>query len=246
MRIFGRQHELTELVKGISGSRSFLIYGPAGVGKTRLFEELAPQFPHLIRISSCKTPEALFHDLALELWRQPNHILRDHFRSSEQLEASTAASLKSLCISAMQGAENVLALEHLGFSSQHLFQAVKEFSWHTGAAVVYVSRSCHVEEAGYLVGHYPDSADRVEIAPFKPHQAAEFANLAADELRLQAENRTEFLAKVGELSEGNPGAILAMVRMAGMPKYRIGDWIKSGSLYIDFRLAANAALSSND
>ena len=246
MRIFGRQHESSELVEGMSSSRSFLFHVPAGVGKTRLLEELAPRFPHLIRISSCRTPEDLFRHLARELWAQRNHLLRDHFRSSEQLEDSTAASLKRLCLSALKGAENVLALEHLGFSSLPLFQEVQEFSMKAGAAVVYVSRSYHLEQAGYLVRHYPGPADRIEIAPFKPHQAEEFAKLAADELCLQAENRTEFLAKVSELSDGNPGAILAMVQMAGMPKYRIGDWIKSGSLYIDFRLAANAALSSYD
>jgi hypothetical protein len=94
------------------------------------------------------------------------------------------------------------------------------------------------------VRHYPDRAERFELADFKSEQASAFADVVADEARLTAENRAEFLTKVTELSGGNPGAIIAMVRMACLPKYRSGDWIKSTPLYIDFRLARNAAIST--
>jgi len=244
MRMFRRQDELAKLEAWIASRRPFLLHGPAGVGKTRLLDEVTPRFKDILRISSCSTPQALFLQLARNLWMQRNPDLRRHFRSAEQLEASSAVTLKGLCLSALKAAGNLLVLEHVGFSSQQFAAAVKQISMETGAQVIYVSRSCHMEDAGYLVRHYPDRSDRLEIAPFKSHQAAEFATLAADELRLEAENRAEFLAKVTDLSEGKPGAILAMVRMACTPKYRSGDWIKSAPLYIDYRLAANAALSS--
>jgi hypothetical protein len=170
--------------------------------------------------------------------------LRSQFRSVEQLEASSAVSLKGLCLSALKGANNLVVLEHVGFSSQQFSAAVKQLGMETDTPVVFVSRSCHMEDAGYLVRHYPDKSDRLELAPFKSPQAADFAKFTADEVRLEADNRTEFLAKVVELSEGNPGAIVAMVQMACTRKYRSGEWIKSTPLYIDFRLAKNAALSS--
>ena len=244
MRLFGRQDDLARLASWIEGRRPFLFYGPAGVGKTRLLDELAPRFPGVLRLSAGSTPQGLFHQLAIALWKQRHPGLRSHFKSVEQLEATRAVSLKGLCLSALKGAKELVILEHVGFSSQQFSVAVKQLEMETDTPVIFVSRSCHMEDAGYLVRHYPDKAERLELAPFKTQQAAEFANFAADEVRLEADNRAEFLSKVVDLSDGNPGAIFAMVQMACTPKYRSGEWIKSTPLYIDFRLARNASLSS--
>jgi len=244
MRLFARHDELTRLVNWIEGRRSFLFYGPAGVGKTRLLDEAVRPSAGMLRISSCSTPQALFHQLALVLWKQGRPQLRGHFKSAEQLEAATAVNLKGLCISALKASRSLLVLEHVGFSSQQFSATIKQLGMETDTPAVFVSRSCHMEDAGYLVRHYPDKSDRFELAPFKTQQAAEFANVVADEVRLEAGNRAEFLAKVVELSEGIPGAIKAMVQMACTPRYRSGEWIKSTPLYIDFRLARNAASSS--
>jgi hypothetical protein len=46
----------------------------------------------------------------------------------------------------------------------------------------------------------------------------------------------EFLDKILEFSEGNPGAILALVNTAKYPKYRSDEHIKIAPLYIDFRM----------
>jgi hypothetical protein len=47
---------------------------------------------------------------------------------------------------------------------------------------------------------------------------------------------SEFLEKVLEYSDGNPGAILALIEMASYPKYRSDEHIKIIPLYIDFRM----------
>jgi hypothetical protein len=241
MRLFGRQDELARLAGWVEGRRPFMLHGPAGVGKTRLLDELTPRLPAMLRISSCSTPQALFHELALALWKQGQSDFRQRFKSAEQLKGVSAASLKGLCLVALKSSRQALVLEHVGFSSQQFASAVKQMAAGADLSLIFVARSCHMEDAGYLVRHFPDRSERFELRDFDSAKAAEFAHLVAGEARLVAENLTEFLSKVVELSSGNPGAILSMIRMACVPKYRSGDWIKSTPLYIDFRMARNAS-----
>lgn len=174
MNLFARQGEVETLASWMEGGRSFLFHGPAGVGKTRLLDEVCSRFPNLLRVSSCSTPQMLFRQMATDLWKQRNPGLRSHFRSAQHIESATAVSLKGLCLSAMKAAGYLLVLEHVGFSSQQFAAAVKQLSMETDVRVIFVSRSCHMEDAGYLVRHYPDKSDRLELAPFKSQVAAEF------------------------------------------------------------------------
>jgi len=57
------------------------------------------------------------------------------------------------------------------------------------------------------------------------------------------ENFSEFAARVVEFSGGNPGAIVKMIDMAGLPKYRLGQHVKLSPLYIDFRMEMASANS---
>ena len=54
---------------------------------------------------------------------------------------------------------------------------------------------------------------------------------------LTAENIEQFLDRVVEYSDGNPGAMLQMIRMAKAPKYSHENQIKITPLYIDYRIA---------
>lgn len=242
MRLFGREDELAKLATWIADRRSFMFYGPAGVGKTRLLDELAPRLTSVLRVSSCSTPQALFQELASTLWKQGQSDLRGRFRSPEHLEGVSAVNLKGLCLLALKSSKYTLILEHVGFSSQQLATTVKQMAAEAELSLIFVARSCHMEDAGYLVRHFPDRSQRRELQDFDCSKAQEFARLVADEAQLTAENLAQFLSKVCALSGGNPGAIVSMVHMACAPRYRSGDWIKSTPLYIDFRLARNASV----
>jgi hypothetical protein len=50
---------------------------------------------------------------------------------------------------------------------------------------------------------------------------------------------TEFLDKVLEFSDDNPGKMAVLIKMASLPKYRSDDHIKITLLYIDFRMNWN-------
>jgi NB-ARC domain len=243
MRLFGRQDELAKLATWIGDHRSFMFYGPAGVGKTRLLDELVPRLTAVLRVSSCNTPQAIFQELASALWKKRQPDFRDRFKSVEQLKHVNSVSMKGLCLNALKSSRYTLVLEHVGFSSQQLAASVKHIANEAGLPLIFVARSCHMEDVGYLVRHFPGSSERLELTDFKTEQAEEFSKLVADEVHLEAENRSEFLNRLVEFSGGNPGAIVAMAQMACTAKYRSGDCIKSTPLYIDFRIARNAMLS---
>jgi hypothetical protein len=242
MRLFGREEEMAKLTSWVETRRSFLLYGPAGVGKTRLLNELCPATPSLLRVAHCRTPLGLFLEVASGLWKRGCPQMRRQFKSQEQLENESAANLKGLCLSALRGSQKILGLEHIGFASQQLAASVKQLCSETELPLIYVARSAHMEEAGYLVRHFPDRSERFGVCDFEPSKASEFARLAASEAQLEAENLGEFLSKVVEFSGGNPGAIVSMIRMGCAPKYRSGDWIKTTPLYIDYRLARGTSL----
>jgi AAA+ ATPase superfamily predicted ATPase len=242
MQLFGREDELAKLRTWVRAARPFLFHGPVGVGKTRLLDELSPEMPPMLRISGCNTPQALFHEVAVALWKRGSPDLRRRLKSLDQLKSVSVTSLKGLCLEALHASRYTLVLEHVGFSSQQFSGAIKQLAGESELPLIFVARSCHMEDSGYLVRHFPDRSERLELQDFGSSKAEEFARRVADEAQLTAENLTEFLSKVSELSGGNPGAIVSMVRMASAPRYRSGDWIKSTPLYIDFRLARNASV----
>jgi hypothetical protein len=239
MRLFSREAELATLKSGIDDRRSFLFYGPAGAGKTRLLDELTS--PLLLRVSACTTAQGFFQAIGGILWQNGHPDFRRRYKTDSQRKAESLANMKALCLSALQDSPNTLVLEHVGFSSRPLAASVKQLVSETSLPLIVAARSPHMEETGYLVRCFPDRSERFELKNFDSGRAQDFARLASDEAGLNAENRAQFLEKVVELSEGNPGAILWMVQMARAPRYRSGNWIKCAPLYIDFRLARNAS-----
>jgi hypothetical protein len=93
-----------------------------------------------------------------------------------------------------------------------------------------------MEDTGFLQPLYSDRHDRYELKKFDSATAEQFAQAMVKRAELSASNMKEFLGKVLELSEGNPGAILSMLQMAKYPKYRSDEHIKFSPLYIDFRM----------
>ncbi|MGB6158396.1 MAG: hypothetical protein WBH45_08950 [Acidobacteriaceae bacterium] len=81
-----------------------------------------------------------------------------------------------------------------------------------------------------------DRSERLEIKNFAPAVALEFAKREAERNGLWASNLEAALQSLVEWSEGNPGSILQMLKMAELPQYRMGDQIKAHVLYLDYRM----------
>lgn len=242
MNIFHRDEEIDALRKRLAAGKSVLLHGPSGVGKTLLLQQLMPEFPQVLYCKQSSSPQAMFQAAAesLCLKRDPAMIRALRGRA---IEAITAVSLKGIVVRILRESSHTIVLDHLNRPSHSLASAVRELMIYCSTPFVAVARSAHMEDAGFIAPLFPDRADKLAIKNFDSDVAEDFVCRLVQERQLRVENFEEFVGRMVEFSNGNPGAILEMVKMAGSPKYRLGDHVKLSTLYIDFRLQSSAAIS---
>jgi predicted AAA+ superfamily ATPase len=243
--VFHREEEFDALRRRVAARKSALLHGPSGVGKTLLLDHLMPDFPHLLNCPQSSSSQAVFRSLAEILAHKKDTAMLRALggRPAEAIRQKTAVSLKGIVISILCGKQYMVVLDHLHRPSHSFATMVRELMISYSVPVVAVARSAHMEDAGFVAPLFPDRADKLEIKNFDSESAKEFAKLVAKELNLRAENLDDFLTRLVEFSEGNPGAIARMINMATMSKYRVDGHIIVSPLYIDFRLRCAAAAS---
>jgi hypothetical protein len=239
--IFGRERELTELSLRLSQRRNFLVHGPAGVGKTLLLLKLASDSTTILYCGESNTPQQIFRTLAAQLLaRKAERAVKAFGRTGvDRIKSMSAGSVKGVVTDAIRGQKYSVALDHIRRPSQSFAAAVKELAGWGSTPIVVIARSEHMEDVGFLLPMFSDRSDKYALHNFERAKALEFAKKVASSAHLTARNGEEFLQKVVEYSGGNPGGIIAMVRMATQPKYRSDERIKLSPLYIDFRLSVN-------
>jgi AAA+ ATPase superfamily predicted ATPase len=242
--IFGREEEQRALNRRLRERKPFLLYGPTGVGKTLLLRSLLEQTPAVLYCDSSASTQVVFRSLARALLARGAPRLERTCRDQEGIEARSAVSLKGIVMDALRDGSHSVVLDHLDRPSQSFAAAVREIIGWCSTPVIAVAQSSHMEDTGYLQPLYSDRQDRYELKNFAPVVAERFAHTMVQRADLSAANITEFLGKVLELSQGNPGAILSLLEMAKYPKYRSHEHIKIAPLYIDFRMSWFPAVRS--
>jgi hypothetical protein len=236
--IFDRVEEIEQLRQRLAVRRPFLLHGPTGVGKTLLLSLVLPEFPDILYSSQNPTPQALYRNLA-ELLLAAAHpvFIKACPNGLLSLEAKTAVSIKGLMRDALWNSKYLVVLDHLMRPSQSLAASIRELMLNWSVPVVAVSRSAHMEDVGFVLPLFPDRTEKFGVRNFDPDTAQLFAAAYAERKGLIAENLAQFLDKVVEYSNGNPGAVLKMIHLAKDPKYFHGSQIKITPLYIDYKIA---------
>lgn len=239
--VFPRPEEAAALRRRFAHPAPLLIHGPAGAGKTFLVRSLLSELPSFLYCRDSATLLTVLGTVAELLCRAGSQrLMRACNGDVAALRRKSAVSLKGLVVEALREARYALVLDQLDRPAASFGSAIREIIGWANTPVVAISRSPHMEDLGSVYGLFPDRNDRFELRNLAPAAASDFARSAAEHQRLTADNLPEFIARVAELSRGNPGAILCMIAMAKRAQYRCKDQIKLHSLYIDFRLRAGS------
>ncbi|MBZ5613087.1 MAG: ATP-binding protein [Acidobacteriia bacterium] len=240
--IYGRDAELEQLRQLVSLRHSFLLHGPAGVGKTLLLKQLAVEVPEMLYCDESSSSQLVFRRLAARLFATKNrHVLQACGTSGlNAIKQKSAVSIRGIVTEALREANHWIVLDHLKSPSQSFAAALKDVCSWTTTPLIAVARSAHMEDVGFLLPMFPDRSDKYALRNFDSDTAREFAARTAQEVHLSAANRDEAIQKIVHYSKGNPGAIVAMLHMAASPKYVTGQHVKLSPLYIDFRLSWGA------
>ena len=227
-----RTEELARLRAQAQKRKSMLVFGPEGVGKTRLLLTFVQNQPFALYVSPIRSPR----DLMMALIQGLRRLDKRELRLPSNANSLSTSSLKGIVQRALAEFPVMLVLDHLAGPSRVVTGIIKEFSDYGRRPIYIAARTPHMEDIGTLQPMCADRSERLEIRNFGPAVALEFAKREAERTGLRASNLDSALHSLVEWSEGNPGSILQMLKMADLPRYRMGDQIKAHVLYLDFRM----------
>jgi hypothetical protein len=227
-----RTEELARLRAQAQKRKSMLVFGPEGVGKTRLLLTFVQNQPFALYVSPIRSPR----DLMMALIQDLRRLDKRELRLPSNANSLSTSSLKGIVQRALAEFPVMLVLDHLAGPSRVVTGIIKEFSDYGRRPIHFAARTPHMEDIGTLQPMCADRSERLEIRNFGPAVALEFAKREAERTGLWASNLDSALHSLVEWSDGNPGSILQMLKMADLPRYRMGDQIKAHVLYLDFRM----------
>jgi len=226
-----REEELSRLRDQARIRKALLLFGPEGVGKSRLLRTFIEKQPLALYVEQMRSPRefvlALLHAL---------HSADHNITVPGNLAALSTTSLKGIAHRALDSHPFLMVLDHLDAPSRVVTGMIKDLNYYGRTPVIFASRSPHMEDIGALRPFCASKSERLEMNNLPPQIALEFARREAEKNELWASNLEAILPSLVEWSDGNPGAIVQMLRMAQFPQYRAGDQIKSHILYVDYRM----------
>lgn len=226
-----RAEELDRLRSQAKTQKSLLVFGPEGVGKSRLLRAFVESQPLALYVAQMRSPREFLLSLLKALRRADEGI-----RVPENIAVLSSKSLKGLVHRTLDTGPYLMVLDQLDAPSSAMTGMIKDLHYHGRTPVVFASRSTHMEDIGALRPLCALKSERIEIKNWPQKIALEFAEREADRMELRASNLESVLPLIVEWSDGNPGSILEMLRMAQLPRYRADDQIKAHILYVDYRM----------
>jgi hypothetical protein len=227
-----RTEELARLQAQAQRRKSMLIFGPEAVGKTRLLRSFVQTQPLALFAAKVQSPRELLFALIEELRR----VAKPGLSLPASCTSLGTGSLKGIVQRALEQHPFLLALDHLAGPSRVVTGLIKDLNYFDRTPVIFVARTPHMEDIGNLQPMCAGKSERLEVKEFPPPVALEFAKREAIRTGLGASNLDHVLHELVDWSNGNPGSIVHMLKMAHFSRYYAGDQIKAHVLYLDYRM----------
>jgi hypothetical protein len=227
-----RTEEMARLQAQAQKRKSMLIFGPEGIGKTRLLRSFVEKEPLALFVAHVKSPRELLLTLVEELRRAE----KAGIHLPENCASLSTGSLKGVVQRTLEQYPFLLALDQVAGPSRVVSALIKDLNRFDRTPVIFVSRTPHMEDIGALQSLCADKSERLELKAYPPPIALEFARKEASRTRLCASNLDTVLHQFVDWSDGTPGSIVHMLKMAHLPRYYAGDQIKAHVLFLDFRM----------
>ncbi len=235
--VIARSEELARLEAQVRKRKSMLVFGPEGVGKTRLLQTFAKTQPYSLYVPHLRNPK----DTLQALFEGLRALKKRELRLPESTRSLSTPSLKGIVRRALTEFPFVLVLDHVAGPSRVVTGLIKDFSDYDQRSIIFAARSPHMEDIGALQPMCADRSERLELKNLPAPIALEFARQEAIRAGVEARNLEATLHSIVEWSGGNPGGILRMLKMARMEKYRTEDQVKAHVLHLDFLMGTQKA-----
>jgi hypothetical protein len=226
-----REDELGILQNQAKIRKSMLVFGPEGVGKSRLLRKFVESHPLALYVAQMRAPREFLFALL-----QAIHSADEGINVPGNIAALSSSSLKGIVHRTLDTHPFLMVLDHLDAPSRVVTGMIRDLHYYGRTPVIFASRSPHMEDIGALRPLCANKSERLELKNWPMQIALEFARRNAERSQIRASNLETILPMLVEWSEGNPGAILQMLKMAQLPQYRAGNQIKAHILYVDYRM----------
>jgi hypothetical protein len=226
-----RTEELGRLREQARMRKSILVFGPEGVGKSRLLRTFCASEQLALFVCNSRSPREFLVQL-LEAMRP----MSKGGTIPKNTTGKSARSLKGIAHRALDSAPYLIAIDHLSGPSRVLTGTIKDLHYYGRTPIFFAARSPHMEDIGALQTFCALKTERIELKNWPQSVALEFAKRQAESIGLYAVNLESSLHSFVEWGNGNPSSIVSLLKMATQAKYRMEDQIKAHILYVDYRM----------
>lgn len=175
-----------------------LVFGPEGVGKTRLLRTFAAELPLALYVGQPNSP----HDLLIALFEEMGRLSKRDLRVPSNPKSLRTSSLKGIALRALDQYPFLLVIDHLAGPSRVVTGLIKEMNYYGRTPIIFASRTPHMEDIGALLPMCADRSERLEMKNYSTQIALEFAWRQAERTGLHAGNLDHTIHSIVESSEG--------------------------------------------
>ncbi|MGA3047543.1 MAG: hypothetical protein ABSD67_13005 [Terracidiphilus sp.] len=190
---------MDRLRKQVGIRKSLLVFGPEGVGKSRLLRAFVENQAHALYVGQMRSPR----EFALKLL-QVLYDSDDGIKAPGNLSALSTSSLKGVIHRALDTHSFLMVLDHLDAPSRVVTGMIKDLHYYGRTPVIFAARSPHMKDIGTLRPLRAIKLERIKLKNLRPQIALEFARREAERVELWASNLEATLPSLVEWSDGNP------------------------------------------